>query len=311
MRKKVPPIRKIMHRDLRYNLKLPKVKYGYRRNDLSDFSQEYDFEHTGLENTFEDLPIDLQKYRLTQRRGQTVPGISPGQAYDRDAILSKIAGDTDILASINVLDKGLIGRAVTVGTTATRIIQAQFLRGYRILNPSTIVGTTAFGTLLTSASRSATGNTQADSLGVANYRDLHLFLNVTAVPGGGATLDINTQALDPASLNWVSIQNIFTGITSTGTYYANVGSLGLTTDFAIAWTISSGNFTFSIGYVLKEGLPGTSNGISKTIYIGNSGVTTNSGFPLLEGQSLPFFLRENTELWAIAAESLELRIFEL
>lgn len=140
---------------------------------------------------------------------------------------------------------------------------------------------------------------------------MHLFLDVTAVPGGGATLDIFSQALDPVTLKWADVQNIFTGITATGTYYIDIGNLGLATDFAIRWSISAGNFTFSLGYVLKEGLPGTSNGVSKTIYLGNSGVTTTSGYPLLEGQVLPVYLRENTELWAVAAASLDLRIFEL
>lgn len=265
----------------------------------------------GMEyDTSETLPIDLMPFEPSVRQGLRVAG-SPGGMLDSDSLLQKIADDTGIIASTSILDRGLVGTSVTVDTTPTLIIRSVFNRGYIILNPSTIVGTTSTGTILASASRATTGNTQATALSVSNYRDLHLFLDVTAVPGAGATLDIFSQALDPVSAKYADIQNIFPAITATGTYYANIGSLGLVTDFAIRWAISAGNFTFSIGFALKEGLPGTSNGLSKTIYLGNSGVSTVSGFPILEGQSRSFYARENTELWAVASAELDLRIFEL
>lgn len=283
---------------------------NYHNGNLSDFTQEYDYERTGVSIEMpEDLPIDLHKRRVIER-----PSIAYGQqGLSKDELIAKIAYDTNIIASINVLDRGLIGRSVTIGTTPTRIIQSQFLRSYIIMNPSLIVGGTAVGTLLASALQSANGNTQADSLGVANYRDLHLFLNITAVTGSSPTLDIYAQALDPVSLNWADTQLLYSGISATGTHYANPGSLGLSTDFAIRWELggTTPNFTFSVGYVLKEGLPGTGAGVGKTLFLGNSGVTVESGFPLLEGQSRPFYLKENTELWAVANTSLDLRVFEL
>lgn len=286
-----------------------------RRIGLGDLVRDTGFEHSGLAYPVdENLPIDLQPRSITVPTGRYGAAGAGGFGYPNnlnDQLLSQIADDAHILAATNVLDKGLLATVVTVTTEPTLLIRSQYLRGYIILNPATIVGTTSTGTVLASASRSSTGNTQADVLSVANYRDLHLFLDVTAVPGAGATLDIFSQALDPLSAKWADIQNIFPAITATGTYYANVGSLGLTTDFAIRWSISSGNFTFSIGFVLKEGLPGTSNGLSNTVYLGNSGVTTTAGFPLLEGQSRGWYLRENTELWAIAGSTLELRVFAL
>lgn len=279
---------------------------NYRNGNLSDFSQEYDYEHTGIEMEMpEDLPIDLHRRRVVER-----PSIANGQqGLSKDELIAKIAYDTNILASINVLDRGLIGRSVTIGTTPTRIIQSQFLRGYIVMNPSLIVGGTAVGTLLASAARAVAGNTQADSIGVANYRDLHLFLDVTVATG--TSLDIYAQAVDPVTLNWADTQLLYSGIAATGTFYANPGSLGLSTDFAIRWEVTGGSFTFSVGYVLKEGLPGTGAGVGKTLFLGNSGVTVESGFPLLEGQSRPFYLKENTELWAVANASLDLRVFEL
>ena len=257
----------------------------------------------------ESLPIDLFPKELSDRAA-TPAGGATGLRYDNDALIAKIANDTGILVATQVIDRGLIGRSVTVGVTPTKIITADYPRAYRIVNPSLIVGGTAVGTLLASGTRTTAGNTQADSIGVANYRDLHLFLDVTAVSGATPLLDIYAQAIDPVTLNWADTQLLYSGISATGTFYANPGSLGLSTDFAIRWEITD-SLTFSVGYVLKEGLPGTGAGVGKTIFLGNSGVTVEAGFPLLEGQSIPFFLRENTELYAVANTPLDLRIFEL
>ena len=257
---------------------------------------------------YEILPVDLFPRELTERGTGPAGGI-PGVTYDRDALVAKIANDTGMLVATQTIDKGLIGRSVTIGTDPVRIIEATYPKAYIIMNPSLIVGGTAAGSLVASALRAVDGNSQADPLGVANYRDLHLFLDVTATTGG--TLDIYAQALDPVTLNWADTQLLYSGIAATGTYYANPGSLGLATDLALRWVIAGGSFTFSIGYVLKEGLPGTGAGVGKTLYIGNSGVTVEAGFPLLEGQSRGFFMKENTELWAVANTSLDLRVFEL
>lgn len=303
----------------------PRNIMDYRQRRQRGLSQA-SHEKTGVErDIYEDLPIDLRPRPITEYNagygGSSQSGLdlaSKGNGVSvpdnlRDYLLGKIADSTHISAATMVLDRGLIGRSITIGTTPIRIIQSQFLRGYIIMNPSLIVGGTAVGTLVASASRTAAGNTQATPLGVANYRDLHLFLNVTAVAGATPTLNIYSQSQDPVSLNWADTQLLYTDIAATGTYYANPGSLGLSTDFALRWEIAGvgADFTFSIGYVLKEGLPGTGAGVGKTLYLGNSGVTVNSGFPLLEGQSRSFFLRENTELWAVANTSLDLRVFEL
>lgn len=254
------------------------------------------------------LPIDLFPRELTDR-DITPTGGAMGTPYDSGALVSKIANDTGMLVATQSIDRGLIGRSVTVGTDPVRIIQATYPRAYIIMNPSLIVGGTAVGTIAASALRAVDGNSQADAIGVANYRDLHLFLDVTATAAG--TLDVYAQALDPVSLNWADTQLLYSGIATTGTFYANPGSLGLATDLALRWVITGGSLTFSIGYVLKEGLPGTGAGVGKTLYIGNSGVSVEAGFPLLEGQSRAFFMKENTELWAVANTSLDLRVFEL
>ena len=242
-------------------------------------------------------------------RGITEEDLQSGVSL-KDAYLRNIANDVNIIASTSVLDRGLLGRSITVGTVATKIIESQYLRGYTILNPQSLLGFTSTGTILASAARTTAGNTQSSSLGVANFRDMHLFLSVTAV-SGGASLKIYGQAIDPVSSNWSDTQVLYKDITATGTYYANMAGFGLASDFATRWTISAGSITFSIGFVVKDGLPGTAAGVARTIYLGGPGVTVSSGFPLLEGQSRSYYLRENTDLHAVASTSLDIRVFDL
>lgn len=284
-------------------------KIAQRPQQLGEFPMDIPPEY----DLREELPIDLYPRVIRDRTAGPVPSGPPMQGIDlSNQFLEQISYHTNIMASTLVLDRGLIGRRITVGVTPTRIIQAQFLRGYIVMNPSLIVGGTAAGEIKASSLESTAGNTQADPLGVANYRDLHLFLDVTAVTGATPTLDIYAQALDPVTLKWADTQLLYSGISTTGTFYANPGSLGLATDFAIRWEIAAASsFTFSVNFALKEGLPGTGAGVGKTLFLGNSGVTVESGFPLLEGQSRPFFLKDNTELWAVANTSLDLSVFEL
>ena len=262
------------------------------------------------------LPPDLDfSKEVTGKVGaRSSQQVSAQQQASPDFNLVSMEHSLKSLAAMNTITRGMIGRPVTIGATAVQIIQSQFPKGYIILNPATLLGFTSTGTLLASAARTADGNTQASSLGVANFRDMHMFLNISAVSGTAPTLDIISQAKDPVSGNWADINTLWSGLTTAGTYYANIAGLGLASDFAIRWVIGGSatpTFTFSVGYVVKDGLPGTAAGVNKTVYLGDRGVTTTSGFPLLEGQSRSFVVNENTELWAVADSSLELRIFEL
>lgn len=264
---------------------------------------------------YDAVPVDLlprliEEY-VRNPDGTLAPGGIPLSMTDE--LLRRISIDTGILSSTMVLSRGLLGRTVTITTTPQQIINAQFLRGYILLNPNELTGATAAGTLLASASRGTatadlTGN--SSSLGVANYMEGHFFVNITAV-SGGASIDVILQALDPVSATWFDVQNLVSAAVATGTFYSNVGSIGIATDARVRWAITAGDVTFSVGYVLKNGLIGTSSGISQTIYIGGPGVTTTSGFPLLNGQSQRFFLKENVELWAVAGATLPMKIFEL
>jgi len=218
------------------------------------------------------------------------------------------------LDSVHLMEKGFNTSRFSVTTTPQRVILATQPKAYILINPASSVGTTVSGTVLASASRSGSGNTQATSIGVANYMNMHLYLDISV--SGGGTIVINTQTKDPVSGLWANSQNdIFSSPTAVGTYYAGIGSLGIATDFAISWVVSAGSSTFSLGYVLKDGIMGSSTGLARTIYLGaNSGLTSGSnspGFPLMEGDRWGIFVKENTEIWCIAQTTLNLNIIEM
>jgi hypothetical protein len=250
------------------------------------------------------LPIDMRP-RLVQ---EYKPG-GPGSGGGIEGYLAKIARDTDVIQSTLVLDRGLIGRVVTITTTPQRIIRAEFLRGYIFLNPATVAGLTSAGTILALAERS--GTTNSDAQGVANFLEGHFWLDITVAPGGADDVTIRLQALDPASLNYADVQDLMVE-TDVGTFYGSTGQLGLGTDFRIQAIVSgAASATFSVGFVLKNGLIGTSTGVNQSIFLGGKGVTTVAGYPLLEGKEKGWYFTENTELYAVAAAELPLRIFEL
>lgn len=264
---------------------------------------------------YDAMPIDLLPRTLEEYVRNADGSISPaGQlASLTDELLKKIQQDTNIISSTLVISRGLLGRNVTVTTTPQLIIDAQFLRGYILLNPNQLAGATAAGTLLASASRgAATANLTGNSatLGVANYLEGHFFVSITAI-SGGAAVTVTLQALDPTSGSWFDVQALVSGVLVTGNTYAYVGSVGVGTDLRVSWSITAGDATFSVGYTLKNGLIGTSSGLSQTIYIGGPGVTVESGFPILNGQSERFFLKENVQLYAVANATLPMKIFEL
>lgn len=229
-------------------------------------------------------------------------------------VLYDLKTELEIILGTFSIERGFSGQTVSVTTTPVKIIDGKYPRVYRIQNAATAVGITSSGTVLASGSRGA-GNTQANSLGVAAHKDLRLFLDVTVA--GSGDIVVNTQTKDPVSGNWIVVQqDIFGAATPTpvGTYYANIGSDGVDSDFAVSYTLSGTDATFSIGYVLKEGLGGSGTGLNRTIYFGtNSGLTASNGFPILEGGEQTFYTKPNTELWAVSNVStgVDLKIFEL
>lgn len=260
-----------------------------------------------------DVPIDMREQRVREYYDPGPGAPSPGTAEGLDYWLRRIALAAEMIASTLVLRRGLFGRTVNVGTTPVRIVRAEYLRGYIFLNPSTSIGLTTTVEVLPSQTVVADG--VSSSFGVANYRDGHFFIEVTAIDPA-TTLSVFEQALDPISGTFFDIQLLGSFVGVTGTQYVNVSSEGIATDSRIRWTVAGGapSATFSVGLVLKDGLGGASTtSASRTIYIGSgSGLSTVSGFPILEGTSKSFFLAENVELFAVAEiDTLPLRIFEL
>ncbi len=207
------------------------------------------------------------------------------------------------------LSRAFRGRTVLIRTEPTLIIQVSRSWPYLFLNPARSIGLT-FSQLLYSGTISADGET--NSFGVANYMQLHFYLDVTAV-SGGATVDFYHQVRDPISGNWVDAQVVFASISAIGTYYASVGTFGVSVDSRIRYDLlGAGTMTCSISYTLKEGTIGGSNGLAQTIYIGpDRDVNIESGFPILEGQQQTFIIGDNTDVWGIAEVETPLRIFQL
>ena len=266
------------------------------------------------------LPRHLEGYAKT---GILPPGRKPGGPASlasrlsvTEKMLKVILENTGIMISSQVIERGLVGRTLSIGTTPVKIIDGLFSRGYIILNPSSVSGAlTSAGTILASALHAAlaTGNTDGAALGVANYRNIKLFLDISA--SGGGTVEIDIKSQDPVSNNWVVTQSdIFNAPSAIETYYADLGALGLDNSFAIDFTIGAGgDSTFSIGFVLKDGLNGTSSGLSNTIYLGSADVKVATGLPLLEGQKEKLWARDNTTLYAVSAVSggTDISVFEL
>jgi len=212
-----------------------------------------------------------------------------------------MAQDLHRLASLRIITQGITARSVTVTSQPTLLIRASRDRAYTIVNPTPSVGLTSSGIYIPPTNITVAGNSQVTPLGVANYDTLHLFLNVSNV--AGATLNVIAQVISPINGAWIDTQDLVpAGITANGDIYANLGNFGVTTQFALRWTIA-GTCTLAAGFVLKGGLGGSSAGLASTVFIGNAGVNPYAGYPLLEGQTKDFYMVENAELWGITTSA--------
>lgn len=279
-----------------------------RAGSLGQLDNEFDFGPKPLVK--KEVPIDLRERYIKHDKGS---GGAGGDTGGGTQDLSGLMNDVHAIAGTVVLRRGLIGRVETITTTPRNIInqQEQGGRGYLLLNPAGVVGLTAKGTLVSTTTMIGALTLQSGSLGVANYKTAKLFLNTTFNAGAGpVTFDI--QTLDPISGTiWLISQTV--SMAATGNLYVNLGSLGVDTDLSVLVTVPVGTtITFNIGFVLKDGLDGTSAGVTQTIFVGGPGVSSTAGYPLLSGKERSFYLMENVQLWAVTAgPSLSMNIFEL
>lgn len=224
-------------------------------------------------------------------------------------------GDMDKLDGIPVT-KAFTGITVEIGTNPVRIIAPETQRPYLLLNPAIeTTGQTASDTIsAVGTSISADANT-AD-INVAGVEDVHIFFNPTAISGSWSVF---LQAKDPVTGGYADTQKLFDTddaeiVAGGGPYYAYVGSLGIpgTTRFRFVED-AAGTLVYSLGIVRKKnvGQLDISAGVPLTIYLGNSGVTTVSGYPLLEGEERFFIIDQNVELYGVAQATVSLKLFQL
>ncbi len=241
------------------------------------------------------------------------PSVDMSESVD---VLKGILKASEIRNYLVALKRGLIGTTQSIGTIPVKIIQSQFTRGYIISNPTFATGKANTGVFLPSQARAigTSGNTILTPLDVSDYREIKLYLNITANAGLN-TIQIDALTQDPFSGLWASSQlDAFSSPAAVGTYYEDLGSLGVDQNFAIGWTVTNvggGTATFSLSYVLKDASSAFS--LANTIYVGSAGVTSVAGYPILEGKELPVVLDPNVEIWAVSnvVAGLGVRIFEL
>ncbi len=259
-------------------------------------------------NSFGQLPNDNDLRDLPPDLWPRFPREGPYKR-DLDAPADRGVAPPQIGNAI-YLSRSLIGQTIVVGTTPVLLVRSTVLWPWIVLNPSQSVGLTSSVTGFSGTA--STGDLTAPGIGVAGFESAHLHLNVTAMTGG-ALWDIYAQTFDSISGVWMDSQAVFTNIAATGSYYAFPNTFGIATDlrFRYVRTAGAGTLTNSIGVALKVGSGGSSTGLAQVIYVGGEGVTTVSGFPILEGTSLTFVIEEGVELWAVAATTLNARLFML
>lgn len=211
----------------------------------------------------------------------------------------QMAQDIHTLASIRTITTGIISRSVTIGSTPVQIILANVDQAFTIINPTPSIGLTSSGVFFPATAISASGNSQATPLGVNNYDSLHLYVNIANA--AGLSINLIAQTISPINGTWIDVQDVNggTAIVANSDGYFALGNFGVTTQFAMRWIVNSGTCTLTLGYVLKGGLGGSPNGIANTVYLGNTGVTQQAGYPILEGQFRDFYFKENAQLWGV------------
>lgn len=288
------------------------VRNGTRRG--SGLGQiDHEFNHGPAPLAARDVPIDLRGRYIRHDIGPGTTIGPDGLPVNEPQDLSQLIHDVHSIAGTLVLRRGLLGRIVTITSTPQLIIEQREEdgRGYLLLNPASVVGLTAEGTLLSSQVIVGATTVTSGVLGVANYKSGRFFIVCTFSVGAGP-VDFNLQTRDPVSGTYITSQTI-ASLIATGNSYVYVDGMGVDVDMRLQVVVPLGTtITVSVGFVLKDGLEGTSAGASQTIFIGGAGVSPVSGYPLLSGKERPFYLEENVLLYAVTdGPNLDMNIFEL
>ena len=213
---------------------------------------------------------------------------------------------TDVLP----ISRDPLTKIIEIGPEPTRIVEPPHDWPYLLYNPAPLTNLAKSVEIHTASQETEDGNTQASPLAVANYLQAHFFLDVTGI---SQSWDFHLQTRDPFSGKWVDSEHIFAGVADTGTFYQPVGTGGIARDIAIRWEapITPADITFSLGVMLKEGTPGFGDGSERTIFIGGRNVTPETGIPLFEGKDRLVYLEQQIELYAVAYNATEIKIFNV
>jgi len=233
-----------------------------------------------------------------------------GELLDNNALLKYILKNTDIDILLKTIGNAFFPRVITIGTTPSEIIAPnRSPRGYILINANqTISGIVTAVTVFPAATVFPVGVTNSTAINVSGHGGAAFFLNITEATAGPMTVDLQSQ--DPLSGNWTTVQSdLFSGAVAVGTYYANVGGLGIDQNARLVVTVAGDTFTGSISATLKPALAGNVSG--GAIFIGGPDVNTTIGFPILAGTRETFYLKENTALFGVAVAATALNLFEL
>jgi len=224
--------------------------------------------------------------------------------------------------SVVYITKNFSQRFVNIPLTPVLIHKAERPQNIMIKNPSRGAGAlpSISGLHTSQVGIVGAGNTQLTPTAVFNYINMQLFLRVTAINAGSRWTFFN-QIQDPITLAWTDSQVLVAAVTPamvltwTGaTFYANIATFGVGTNFALRWTLDAGAgpIDFTLSYILKWGTIGAATGLPQVVYIGsNSGVTPLSGYPFLESEEKLFQVEEGTEIWGIALTPTVINVIEL
>ena len=261
------------------------------------------------------VPLDLEQSGII---GRTTGFYDPYEARSRETnqeltnneLLKYILKNTDIDILLRTIGNAFFPRSITVGTSPTELIAPNRTpRGYILINPNTTVsGVVSAVTVFAGATVFPVGVTNSAAINVSAHGGASFVLNITEATAGPMAVDLQTQ--DPISGNWATAQSdIFGGVVGIGTYYANVGPIGIDQNARLVVTVAGDSFTGSIAAMLKPQLAGTVSG--PAVFLGNNDVNTTIGLPLLAGQRETIYLKENTPLFGIAVAATNVRLFEL
>ncbi|MEM0272917.1 MAG: hypothetical protein QW514_10290 [Thermoprotei archaeon] len=283
---------------------------------------ELDHDHFGVHPLdIDDVPIDLRPRPIrggSYRPDDVGGGSGFSQAmYRGDPIARSIARDIRSIASTQIINRGLIGRSILVGSSPVPIVEAREGRGYLILNPTQAGGTSTVSGVLASSitiDDTLTYPVVLTQVGCEAFNQIAFFLGLSNIVGSpDFDFVLQSNGLLTGFIDAVTVFNVTAS--SPATVYNKVETNGIDETFRIAIYSNAAppfSVTFDLSYVMK-GAGGISTSGS-TVFIGGPGVSSESGYPILPGVEKSFFIKENVSLYAVTAvgaSPISVKVFEI